>query len=278
MGMVTLVLLGWAIMALTMLVLWLVQRATGNAGIVDVGWSGGLGILALLYALLGSGAPVQRLVVALLAGIWSARLALYVLFDRVIGQPEDGRYQTLRRRWAERGADVPTRLLVFFETQAVIVAVMSLPFLVVATIGSTSLRWWQYVAIAVWLVAVAGESLADRQLAGFRADPTTAGTTCRRGLWSSSRHPNYFFEWLHWWTYVILAAGSRLVAADARQPGADQPLPVPCDRHPDDRAPGPALAARLPRLPGDDQHVRALVCQAAPAGRADRPAMRERAR
>ena len=207
MGIVTLVLFGWAIMALTMLVLWLVQRATHNAGIVDVGWSGGLGILALLYALLGGGAPVQRLVVALLAGIWSARLALYVLFDRVIGQPEDGRYQTLRRRWAERGADVPIRLLVFFETQAVIVAVMSLPFLVAATIGSTSLRWWQYVAIVVWLVAVAGESLADRQLADFRADPTTAGTTCRRGLWSSSRHPNYFFEWLHWWTYVILAAG-----------------------------------------------------------------------
>ena len=157
------------------------QRATGNAGIVDVGWSGGWAFLRCSIALLGSGAPVQRLVVALLAGSGRLRLALYVLFDRVIGQPEDGRYQTLRRRWAERGADVPTRLLVFFETQAVIVAVMSLPFLVAATIGATSLHWWQYVAIAVWLVAVAGESLADRQLA-LSGRSTTAGTTCRRGL------------------------------------------------------------------------------------------------
>jgi steroid 5-alpha reductase family enzyme len=63
------------------------------------------------------------------------------------------------------------------------------------------------VAIAVWLVAIAGEALADRQLARFRADPTTRGTTCRRGVWSYSRHPNYFFEWLDWWTYVVLAAG-----------------------------------------------------------------------
>ncbi len=31
-----------------------------------------------------------------------------------------------------------------------------------------------------------------------------------RGLWRYSRHPNYFFEWLHWFTYVLLAVGSPL--------------------------------------------------------------------
>jgi steroid 5-alpha reductase family enzyme len=207
MGTVALVLIGWGIVAVMMLALWLVQRATGDAGVVDVGWSAGLGILAVFYALLGGGAPVQRLVVALLAGIWSVRLALYVLFNRVLGKPEDGRYQALRKGWVDRGANVQTRLLIFFEAQGVIDAVMSIPFLVVASIGWTRLRPWQYVAIAVWLVAIAGEALADRQLARFRADPTTRGTTCRRGVWSDSRHPNYFFEWLHWWTYVVLAAG-----------------------------------------------------------------------
>ena len=204
---VLLVLLGWALMALVMLVLWVVQRATNDAGVVDVGWSAGLGLLAVLYALLANGAPVQRLVVGVLAGAWSARLALYVLFNRVVGKPEDGRYQALRRRWSERGANVQARLLLFFEVQGLIVAVMSIPFLVVASIGWTSLRWWQYLGIAVWLAAIAGESLADWQLARFRADPATKGTTCRRGIWNYSRHPNYFFEWLHWWTYPILAAG-----------------------------------------------------------------------
>lgn len=207
MGNVAIVLVGWSIMAVMMFALWLVQRTTRDAGVVDVGWSAGLGILAVWYALMASGTPVQRLVVALLACIWSTRLALYVLFNRVIGKPEDGRYQALRARWADRGASVQIRLLIFFEAQAVIDAVMSIPFLVVATIGWTSLRWWQYAAIGVWVVAIGGESLADRQLARFRADPTTRGTTCRRGIWRYSRHPNYFFEWLHWWTYVILAAG-----------------------------------------------------------------------
>ena len=204
---VLLVLLGWLLMAAVMLALWLVQRATSDAGVVDVGWSAGLGGLAVLYAALADGAPVQRLAVGLLAGVWSARLAVYVLMNRVIGKPEDGRYRALRKRWADRGVDVQRRLLVFFEIQGLLDAVMSIPFLVVASIGWTGLRWWQYVAIGVWAIAIGGETIADRQLARFRADPATRGTTCRRGIWRYSRHPNYFFEWLHWWTYVILAAG-----------------------------------------------------------------------
>jgi len=167
---------------------------------------GRLGILAVFYALLGGGAPVQRLVVALLAGIWSVRLALYVLFNRVLGKPEDGRYQALRKGWVDRGAKVQTRLLIFFEAQGVIDAVMSIPFLVVASIG------WTSASLAVR--GHRGLARGDRRRGAGRpsagplsADPTTRGTTCRRGVWSYSRHPNYFFEWLHWWTYVVLAAG-----------------------------------------------------------------------
>ena len=47
-----------------------------------------------------------------------------------------------------------------------------------------------------------------RQLAAFRAQPSNRGRTCRSGLWRYSRHPNYFFEWLHWFAYVALAVGS----------------------------------------------------------------------
>ena len=35
----------------------------------------------------------------------------------------------------------------------------------------------------------------------------TAGE-CQVGLWRYSRHPNYFFEWLHWWAYVLIGIGS----------------------------------------------------------------------
>jgi steroid 5-alpha reductase family enzyme len=55
---------------------------------------------------------------------------------------------------------------------------------------------------------VLGEWTADRQLARFRADPANRGKTCRAGLWRSSRHPNYFFQSLFWWTFVLLSVGA----------------------------------------------------------------------
>ena len=54
------------------------------------------------------------------------------------------------------------------------------------------------------LGAIYGESVSDRQLAAWKADPANRGKTCRQGLWAVSRHPNYFFEWLHWMAYPVL--------------------------------------------------------------------------
>ena len=54
---------------------------------------------------------------------------------------------------------------------------------------------------------MAGESIADRQLAAHRNNPSNQGKTCRNGLWRYSRHPNYFFEWLHWFSYAFLTVG-----------------------------------------------------------------------
>ena len=203
---VVLVLLAWALAAATMAALWAVQRARGDAGVVDVGWAAGLGALAVLYAAAGSGLPLRRALVAAMAAVWSLRLAVYLLVDRIVGKPEDGRYRTLRARWGERAQP---RFFVFFQAQALVDVALSLSFLVAMRVLGP-LGAWDAAGLAVWGVAVAGEAAADAQLARFRADPGNRGRTCRAGLWGASRHPNYFFEWLHWWSYVLVAAGSRL--------------------------------------------------------------------
>ena len=97
-----------------------------------------------------------------------------------------------------------------FQFQALLIALFSLPFLAVAANPAAHWNPWFIAGIAVWLACVAGEAIADAQLARFRADPANKGKACRAGMWRYSRHPNYFFEWLHWFAYVLLAVGSPI--------------------------------------------------------------------
>ena len=64
--------------------------------------------------------------------------------------------------------------------------------------------------LAIFLVSLAGTSVADHQLARFRARPASQQQVCREGLWRYSRHPNYFFEWVIWCSFAIAALGAPL--------------------------------------------------------------------
>ena len=191
--------------AVIMIALWLVQRKTANAGIVDVGWAGSIGILGLLFAITSDGYTMRRVLVGAMIGIWSSRLAWHLLTDRVLGHLEEGRYRTLRAKWGER---TDRNLFLFFQAQAVLALLFALPVFAVARNEAGPLTVWDYAGVAIWLVAAGCTALADRQLARFKSRPENRGKTCREGLWRYSRHPNYFFEWLHWWTYAAMAVGS----------------------------------------------------------------------
>ena len=193
----------WLLAAVVMTCGWLWQRRHANAGIVDVLWAAGLAGSAVLCAALAPGATAPRLLVALGGGLWGARLAWH-LWRRVRGAAEDGRYAHLRRSWHSG----PWKWFALFQFQAALVALFSIPFVIAA--ANPAIRPpWPALAVLIWCVSLAGETRADRQLAAFRADPDNRGRTCRSGLWRYSRHPNYFFEWLHWFSYAALAVGAR---------------------------------------------------------------------
>jgi steroid 5-alpha reductase family enzyme len=118
-------------------------------------------------------------------------------------EPEDGRYQALRT-WA--GERQQLALFTFYMIQASWVLLFSVPQYV-ALQNDAPLQVWDLLAMLIVAVSLIGEAIADRQLAQFKQDPASRGRTCRRGLWRYSRHPNYFFEWLHWFAYPLLAVG-----------------------------------------------------------------------
>ena len=205
MSFVNLFLLGWLFAVLLMLVLFEVQRRTTNATIVDLGWTGSIGLLSTLYAVLAKGYAPRRALVGAMGFLWSARLLAHLIVDRIGGKPEDGRYRDLRKRWA---GHAQRNFLFFFQAQAFLAVVFSVPFLTVASNSAEGLTVWDLLGAIVWLIAVCGEGVADWQLYRFRNEPANKGHTCRAGLWKYSRHPNYFFEWLHWWSYVLMAVGT----------------------------------------------------------------------
>jgi len=193
----------WAISALTMVGVWSFSMRIRNVGYVDVAWAGLMSLAALMAGAFSSGAALPRTLAAMGGAVWGARLCVHLL-RRVLHEAEDGRYQALRQRW--NGS--PAKFFLFFQAQAVVATLFALPFLAAAASPQEDVTAWTIAALMIWIVAVGGESLADAQLATFREDAGNRGKTCRAGFWSWSRHPNYFFEWLHWFAYVLLAVGS----------------------------------------------------------------------
>ncbi|MEQ1438525.1 DUF1295 domain-containing protein [Fontimonas sp. SYSU GA230001] len=184
---------------------WLWQLRNRNAGMVDAIWAYTLGSLAVLYALCGTAPPGVRILLALMGGAWGLRLGLH-LWRRNHGRPEDWRYAQLRAEWGAR-ADV--KMFWFFQFQNVFTLLLSASaFAPVAYRADMPSAAALLLAIALWVTSVVGEGVADRQMERFRADPAQRGQVCRDGWWRYSRHPNYFFECLHWLAYVPLALGA----------------------------------------------------------------------
>ena len=199
-----LVLVGSALVGTLMFLLWLLHLRLNNASVVDPGWAYGLAILAIAYAVMGPGYGARRWLGASMAALWGARLGTYLLL-RIVGQPEEGRYQQLRKEW---GGNVAPKFLAFFEFQALLDVFLSLPFLLAALNPKPVLDSLEYAGVILWIIALTGEAIADSQLAAFKREPSSHGQVCQRGLWNYSRHPNYFFEWLIWVAWALFALAS----------------------------------------------------------------------
>jgi steroid 5-alpha reductase family enzyme len=188
--------------AIVMAVVFAIERRTRVAVWVDVAWAALVGLAAAFYAATGAAPAWQRIAVAAMGLAWGLRLASH-LAARVRRHGEDGRYAHMRRAIGDSGP----KWAAFFAFQALLVVVFSLPAWVAANNTAASIAWLGF-GLAIFAVALAGETIADRQLARFTADPANRGKVCETGLWRYSRHPNYFFEWLGWFAWVALSVGS----------------------------------------------------------------------
>lgn len=183
-----------------------IARRLDNYGVVDIAWSYAFAVLAVFYALAAPGWPPRRTLIGAMAGLWSLRLGTH-LYRRVMGHHpvEDGRYVQLRKDWAGNFA---RKMFGFFQLQAASVVLLGVAFLLPALNPTPQFHPLEIAGAGLWLIALAGESLADAQLAAFKRDLANKGRVCDVGLWRFSRHPNYFFEWLVWVACFVFALAS----------------------------------------------------------------------
>jgi steroid 5-alpha reductase family enzyme len=183
--------------------LWLVSLMLRDASIVDIFWGPGFILVGAYYAMSATGGPSLRgLLVLGLVTVWGLRLALHIGL-RNAGAGEDFRYQKWRQ---EAGSNFWwISLFKVFLLQALVLWIASSPLLLAHFESGEDVTVLDVLGVTLWGFGFLFETVADWQLQRFKKNPSTSGQVMRSGLWSLSRHPNYFGEAVLWWGLALLA-------------------------------------------------------------------------
>lgn len=194
-----------------MLLTFAVALRKGTHRIVDVAW--GLAftaVAAVTYALsAGQGDDGRRLLVTALTTVWGARLAAHIAW-RGRGHGEDPRYERMLAKAPGNRSAYAFRMV--YLLQGALVWLVSLPVQAAPYLPG-SMGPVAAIGTLLWLTGLAFESIGDLQLARFKADPAHRGLIMDRGLWSWTRHPNYFGDFCVWWGLFLITCDDPAVAA-----------------------------------------------------------------
>ena len=152
-----------------------------------------LGTAAILHPALDT----RGLVLCLLVAIWAIRLGSF-LFARVKRAGGDSRFDPIKINFFRF-------LLTWTLSGTWVYVTMAAGLAAVTSAESIGLDAFFAAGLALWLAGFAFEVTADTQKTRFRADPANEGKFISSGLWSISRHPNYFGEIVLWIGIAVIA-------------------------------------------------------------------------
>ena len=140
---------------------------------------------------------LRALLVAGMVVIWALRLGTF-LFSRISRDGKDDRFDEIKTN--------PIRFFLTWTLQGLWVVLTAACALAIITGGNqTSMGALGWLGAFIWLFGFVVEVVADRQKSAFKKDPANSGRFISSGLWSWSRHPNYFGEMLLWFGVAVMA-------------------------------------------------------------------------
>ncbi len=153
--------------------------------------------ITLVALILNPAQGTHGLIVATLVVIWATRLASF-LFFRIKKDGKDGRFDQIKSN--------PLRFFMTWTLQGLWVSLTSAAALAVLTSSDTRpIGVMAILGLLVWIAGFSIEIIADRQKSIFKSQPKNKGRFITTGLWSWSRHPNYFGEITLWIGVAIIA-------------------------------------------------------------------------
>lgn len=134
-------------------------------------------------------------VVSYLVFAWACRLGTF-LFLRVLKDGGDRRF--------DKAKHDPATFFKFWTIQGLWVFITLIPAITLNTSRrNPALSYRDYLGWVVWGLGFLLELVADMQKSIFKSNPANEGKFIQSGLWSVSRHPNYFGEICLWFGVYI---------------------------------------------------------------------------
>ncbi len=168
--------------------------------VADIGWGMGYVLLCSYHAFTKPIHPIVG-VCYLLTIIWGMRLSFY-LYKRNRLKTEDFRYLQWRKEWG-RSFYVRSFLQVYVLQSMFLLMIIS-PVLHSASFSTSQWSIYTGIGIVIWLIGFYWQVVGDRQLAIFISERKNKEDILKTGLWSYSRHPNYFGEVVMWWGIYLI--------------------------------------------------------------------------
>jgi steroid 5-alpha reductase family enzyme len=177
--------------------IWLIHVPLEDAGVVDYYWGPGFAVIGWTGLAFGAEGSGSKLLLLCAITLWAVRLAAQLIMRHRLMQGEDSRYLKMRQnggpQWWWRS------LYKVFLLQAVILWLVATPVhAIVGAPADASLSFLGYAGMALFLVGMGLESVADWQLYRHRLAGRAGRETLSSGLWAYSRHPNYLGEIILW--------------------------------------------------------------------------------
>lgn len=191
--------LGFLLILIHMSIVWVIAEYFKNPAIVDLGWASGLTILGLFYLNVHF-ISIRFFLLSFMLVLWGLRLGFYLWFTRLRLNLKDKRYESISEFWISAKS---IKFFLHFQFQGFLIFIIALPWYLIKDDPINEISIVDFLEFLLFFLFLFAESLADFQLVSFKK--SHPGKLCDQGLWFYSRHPNYFFEWLIWLFFAVLA-------------------------------------------------------------------------